>query len=232
MVVGAGASGWLLGSPLLATAPPLGLGIWRHWSVTRARAEARHRATGQAIEVVDALIQQLKGGRSLAQAVKATATARATGSVADVSNPLGPVLARLRAALDAGTGLEEALNRSVGWAPVATASHEAVAITMSTLLILVQRGGPALPALERLSGTLRSAAAVEEEVTVQTSQATASVLALAGMPVLSAVALTLLDHRLARFYLREPLGAACLLFAASASYTSWWWMHRIIRGRS
>lgn len=231
-VAGAGAAGWLLGSPILATAPPVGIGLWRHRASTSARAVARRREAQEAIDVVDALIQQLKGGRSLAEAVRATSTARATGTAAAAGAPLGPVLARLRAALDAGTGLEEALNRAVGWAPVGAAGHEPVALTLSTLLILVQRGGPALPALERLSSTLHASAAVDQEVTAQTSQATASVLALAGMPLLFAAVVTVLDHRIARFYLREPLGAFCLIFAGSSSYLSWWWMQRIIQGRS
>lgn len=143
-------------------------------------------------------------------------------------SPLAPVLARMGAALDAGTGLEAALHRAAGWVPAGARTDPGLALMFSTLLVLVQRGGPALPALERLSDTLRSGQAVDDETRVQASQATASAVALAGLPLLFVVGLALLDSRLARFYLFQPLGAVCLAVAGVLSYIGWWWMHRII----
>ncbi|MDH4363160.1 MAG: hypothetical protein OEY70_03605 [Acidimicrobiia bacterium] len=184
-----------------------------------------------------ALLQHLKAGSSLAQSLRAVTSAPSPsycpgpGPVRSAHPGPDEVLAGIRAAADAGAGLEMALARSaalaVGSGPVGDDGTR-VGLLVRTLLVLVQRGGPALPALERLDDTLRSARWVEQETAAHASQATASALALAALPALFVAALALLDADLARFYAFHPLGAACLSASALLAYVGWWWMHRLV----
>ncbi len=215
--------GWLAASPALALGLPLAVLGWRHWTTVAAVPVRRRRTADQTLALVDELIQALKAGRSLAQSLRSTAAGPTSGH-GSTSGELGLILTRLQAALDAGYGLEMALAQ----AAARSSADPGVGLTLNTLWVLVQRGGPAVPALERLNDTLRSAQWVEQETTVQASQATASALALAGLPALFVAALVALDHRLARFYGFEPLGAVCLITSGLLSYLGWWWMHRII----
>lgn len=99
---------------------------------------------------------------------------------------------------------------------------------MSTMAVLVERGGPALPSLERLSDTLRSSQALQAENEMQAGQATASSAALVALPGLFIAGLAVADERLRRFYFLEAGGAACLLGAGLLSYFGWWLMQRLI----
>ncbi len=101
-------------------------------------------------------------------------------------------------------------------------------LVSATLRILMERGGPALSSLERLSDTLRSADALREEARVQAAQATASATALALLPLVFATVLMAVDARLRSFYLHRPAGTACLLAAVTLGHGSWWLMQRLI----
>jgi tight adherence protein B len=188
------------------------------------RRQHHHALADEVPPFVDELIQQLKAGRSLAQALRTTLLASSFGGAAPraSSSPLHEALRPLHEALAAGTGLEEALRQVRGSAP------PEVELVVDTLGVLVHRGGAALPSLERLSDTLRSAQWVDSEVRAQAAQATASATVLAGLPALFVVGLAALDGRMAGFYLYEPAGAACLLAAAGLSYLAWWWMDSLV----
>lgn len=215
------AIGAAVGSPALVIGAPVGVVGWWHHRRLMVASVGRGAATDRTIELVAQLIQHLKGGHSLAQALRATATAHAGPAWATGPDQL---LARVRADADAGTGLEAALIR----AAASPGSDPAEGLLVRALVVLVQQGGPALPALERLDDTLRSARWVEQETGAQASQATASALALAALPALFVGALAVLDRSLARFYAFHPLGAVCLVGAALLAYTGWWWMQRIV----
>lgn len=225
------AVGLVAGSPLLVAGGPLAAGCAWHWR-RAATASAHHRAAAdRTIELVATLLQHLKAGRSLSQSLRAATSG--LGPAPGTPVPSGPdeVLARIRAAADAGAGMEMALARAAaGAAGSATAPDDGsgIGLLVRTLLVLVQRGGPSLPALERLDDTLRSARGVEQETAAQASQATASALALAALPALFVALLVLLDADLARFYAFHPLGTVCLTSSALLAYAGWWWMHRIV----
>lgn len=236
-LAGAGA-GLLAGSPTLLVGGPLVAGCAWHWRRVAAATAGRSAAADRTIELVAILLQHLKAGSSLSQALRAATPGPQPGS-----GPTGPglalsgpdaVLARIRAAADAGAGLEMALARvttgQAGSGPALAVGPDRSGATLlvRTLLVLVQRGGPALPALERLDDTLRSARWVEQEAAAQASQATASALALAVLPGLFVAVLAVLDADLARFYAFHPLGATCLTLSALLAYTGWWWMQRIV----
>lgn len=224
------AVGWWAGSPAAVIGVPLAVAMARHWATVTFRKTERARATALTLQLVDALIQQLKGGRSLSQSVRTAIELRLVGPGALFPTTL-PALTRLRAGLDAGAGLEVALGRAAGWLPgrpTRGSGDDGLRLTFATLAVLVQRGGPALPALERLDDTLRSAHWLEQEARVQAAQATTSAITLAALPVVFAGGLAVLEPDLARFYCFEPFGAACLVVSGLLSYLSWWWMHRII----
>ncbi|MEL7207301.1 MAG: hypothetical protein AAGK32_03555 [Actinomycetota bacterium] len=101
-------------------------------------------------------------------------------------------------------------------------------LVATTLQVLTRRGGRALPSLERLSDTLRSAHAMEREARAQAGQATASAALMVILPLAFAVALALIDDRLRTFYLWHPLGTACLAVAVALSHLGWWLMERTI----
>ncbi|MEZ5407775.1 MAG: hypothetical protein R2761_07105 [Acidimicrobiales bacterium] len=198
-----------------------------------AASAGRAASADRTIELVAALLQHLKAGSSLAQSLRAVTSGPGAGPRPVPSAHPGPdeVLAGIRAAADAGAGLEMALARAAARAAGAGmvgGDGGGVGLLVRTLLVLVQRGGPALPALERLDDTLRSARWVEQETAAQASQATASAQALAALPALFVAGLALLDADLARFYAFHPLGAACLTTSALLGYAGWWWMHRLV----
>lgn len=229
----AAAAGLVVGSPAMTVGGPLAAACTWHWRRMAAGAAGRRAAADRTIELVAVLLQHLKAGASLSQALRAATTRREAGG-GDAA-PLGgggsgpdDVLAGIRAAADAGAGLEMALARAGRRAGAGGSGATAAALLVRTLLVLVQRGGPALPALERLDDTLRSARWVDQETAAQASQATASALALAVLPALFVVVLAVLDADLARFYAFHPLGAVCLAGATLLAYAGWWWMHRII----
>lgn len=230
------AAGLVAGSPTLLVGGPLAAGCAWHWRRAAAVTAGRSAAADRTIELVAILLQHLKAGGSLSQSLRAATAGRLPGSGHAPAGCSGPdeVLARIRAAADAGAGLEMALARvaasraGAGPASAARQDRSGVTLLVRTLLVLVQRGGPALPALERLDDTLRSARWVEQETAAQASQATASALALAALPGLFVAVLALLDADLARFYAFHPLGAACLAVSALLAYAGWWWMHRIV----
>ncbi len=229
-------AGVLAGSPTLLVGGPLVAGCAWHWRRAAAAAARRRAAGDRTIELVAILLQHLKAGGSLSQSLRAATSGHQPATTAALACPSGPdeVLARIRVAADAGAGLEMALARvatsevGAGTAFAAGPDRSGVTLLVRTLLVLVQRGGPALPALERLDDTLRSARWVEQETAAQASQATASALALAALPGLFVAVLALLDADLARFYAFHPLGAACLVLSALLAYAGWWWMHRIV----
>lgn len=230
------AAGLLTGSPTLLVGGPLAAGCAWHQRRAAAITAGRSAAADRTIELVAILLQHLKAGGSLSQALRAATSGPRPSTSLATDGRSGPdeVLARIRAAADAGAGLEMALARvAANRAGVGTASADGqdrsgVTLLVRTLLVLVQRGGPALPALERLDDTLRSARWVEQETAAQAGQATASALALAALPALFVAVLALLDADLARFYGFHPLGAACLAASALLAYAGWWWMHRIV----
>ena len=216
-------AGMTIASPTLVVGPWLSAAAAMHWYLGTQRHDDRTRLLADLPPFVDALIQRLKAGGSLSQALRAT-----TGS-----RPVESHLVPLRSTLSAGLGLDAAVRRQrAHLAAAAPSDLQALHLFVNTIAVLVDRGGPALPSLERLNDTLRSVQWIDSEVETQAAQATASALVLAALPGLFVVGLIALDRRLMDFYLFQLSGAVCLTVAFALSYLGWWWMNRIIRGRS
>ncbi len=189
-----------LSSPTLAAGTPVVAGLWWHWS-RHAQSQALAEAKqAEVIDIVDRLIQHLKAGGSLRTALQATGGERLLDEVSApvTSNPGRP-----------GPGPE-------------------LRLFTTTITVLVERGGPALPSLERLSDVVRSSHALRAELDLHAGQATASVAALVALPGMFIGGLILIDDSLRRFYLFELGGTVCLLGALTLSYAGWWVMHRLI----
>ena len=208
-----------VGSPTGVVAPWLATAAALHCRAGSRRHHERRRLLADLPLFVDSLIQRLKAGGSLSQALRAT-----TGS-----GPVESHLLPLRSTLSAGLGLDVALRRQRTHLADDPQQSPPIHLLINTIAVLVSRGGPALPSLERLNDTLRSAQWIDSEVDTQAGQATASAMALAALPALFVVGLLMIDQRLLRFYLFEATGAVCLAVAGALSYLGWWWMNRIIR---
>ena len=215
------AAGVVAGSPALVVGPCFGLVAWSRWLRVESVDRRRRRLQAELPPYLDELAQRLGSGASLPQALRVTEG--------------GPTLDRwlvpLRVGLSIGLGLRcsiEVLRDRAAGEPGRPATLD---LLIDALHVLVVRGGPARPSLERLNDTVRSAAWIDSEARVQAGQANASAVLLAGLPILFAAGLALLDPRLARFYAFDPLGAACLLSAACLAYGGWRWMGRLTRPR-
>ncbi len=213
--------GLVIGSPTLVVGPWLVAVAWRR-SRRSAAVDADDRLLHAALPpFLDALAQRLAAGSSLRQALQET--------------PAPPALAtRLRpmtVGLSLGLGLDASIRALRPHPAPDPARSAALELMVDTLGLLVTSGGPALPSVERLNDTIRSAARVDDEVRVNAGQATASAALLAALPFLFAAGLATLDPRLAHLYLYEPMGAACLAVAFGLSWGGWRWMGHLARPR-
>ena len=206
-------------SPTLAVGPWFVLFAWVRFVRLSSIEAGQRRVLDELPPFLDALAQRLAAGGSLAQALQETPAAPA----------LAARLKPLHTGLSLGLGLERSIRLLRARLSEDAARPSALVLLVDTLDVLATRGGPALSSLERLNDTIRSAAWVEAEVRLQAGQATASAAVLAGLPFLFAGGLAALDHRLANLYLRQPIGAGCLLVAFSLSTIGWRWMTRLVR---
>lgn len=213
------AAGVFLRSPLVAVAGPLVMLLARAEQRRRRRRRSEAERAEALPAAVDHLIQQLRSGASLRQACGSLGGDRGPGSV-----PGGgpPPLAALVDALASGSTLADG-------ARVLTGDRDrSVHLVGMTLEVLAANGGPAVPALQRLRHTLMGRVHRRRRAEAQAAQALASAGLLVAAPVVFAIVLAVAEPALARFYLREPLGAVCGTAALLLSGMGWWWMQRIV----
>lgn len=217
VVLAAMVTGLTLRLPVLASAGPVAIGFLAVELERRERrARDRRRQAGLPV-VVDTMIQQLRSGTGLRTACVAPV---AVGpEVVEMLRPLVAALERQRPLREAVSGLQaEATNR--GW-------HDAQ-LFAATLAALVDRGGPAVPALQRLRLTLMGAVEARSRAESQAGQARASAALLAGAPALFALVVAVADTKVGHFYLREPAGGLCVAVALLLSMGGWRWMNRVV----
>lgn len=208
-------AGLSLRVPVLALAAPVAIRIATIELEQRERRAAdRRRRIGLPI-VVDAMVQQLRAGSGLR--VVCAAPPAVGAEVDAVLRPLIDSLGRQDSLREAVAQLQaEASKRR--W-------HDAQ-LFAATLAALVDRGGPAVAALQRLRLTLIGAVEAGSRAESQAGQAQASAALLAGAPALFALVVALADTDVGHFYLREPLGGLCVTAALLLSYSGWRWMSR------
>jgi Flp pilus assembly protein TadB len=85
-----------------------------------------------------------------------------------------------------------------------------------------------VPALQRLRHTLILATQSRQQADAEAGQAMASAGLLVAAPAIFAVAVGALDRAVARLYLYEAAGVACVLAALLLSFFGWSWMQRLM----
>lgn len=201
-------TGVVVGSPVVAvTGSVLAVVGLVEWRRHRGRRVVAARAAALPL-AVDHLLHQLRSGASLRQACR--------GVEAELLQPLVIALERGATLVDAA--------RVLGAGPV----DPSVRLVATTLEVLAANGGPAVPALQRLRHTLVGRAHRRHRAEAQAASALASAALLALAPALFALVLSGVEPTLARFYLREPLGAVCATASVLLSLAGWLWIQRSI----
>ncbi len=210
------ASAIWLGSPTVAVGGP-----WALWAIRRQSRTARRRARRrsldrQLIDAVDATILHLRSGRPLAVAFQ-LALADEAGSA------LGLLSESFVDHTRSGARFDESLDQLAS-----TSVEPGLRLLAATVSTLSTSGGTAVSSLERLNDTLRARSSAANEAHAQAAQATASAVVMASLPLLFGCVVALIEPQLADFYLRNPVGTACVIASATLTTVGWLWMERVI----
>ncbi|MEM9651876.1 MAG: hypothetical protein AAGA65_07250 [Actinomycetota bacterium] len=122
---------------------------------------------------------------------------------------------RMIAGLRSGSSLAQVHREADGL------SHQLLAVTVDQLL---HKGGPAIPALQRLRHTLVGRVNGRRRARAESAQALVSAGLLLVAPVVFAVAVAAVDPAMARFYRSDPVGAVCVFVAVALAGVGWFWM--------
>lgn len=210
--VGVEVGAWVGHSPTLGMAVPTVL-VLAHRATLRMRVKSHRQRMKSALPAfADELAQQLRSGGSL------------TGSlfrVAHASPQMKQELAGVLSAMAAGERLEVALQK-------VEPNDEAVRLVLVTIGLLATTGGPAAETVERMGENVRAVIASEEEAKALAGQGTASAFVLGVLPLVFAVLAAFGDSQIARFYVFEWLGAACVTVSILLTGASWFWMETLM----
>ncbi|MFT7599353.1 MAG: tight adherence protein B [Acidimicrobiales bacterium] len=180
-----------------------------------ARIAAR-RLNLDLVSMADEMVLSLRSGGSLSSSFL-----EAAASTGECAAHYAPVLG----AVEAGMSLGQALDQfGVDEGP------KPLDLFATSLAVLVHSGGPAVVALERLGEGLRATLAADGERHTQSSQAMASAVVLAVLPVVFAGSVAWVEPAARQFYLRTPFGGVCLMAMLGLTGTSWLWMQSIAGG--
>lgn len=220
--------GLIVGSPSLVVAGPLvWVGCLSMYRTSRRRKQTRANER-ELLATVDQIAHELRSGNSLATAFtlacKYSSTAKGEKSYSsETASSLGAVAD----AVAAGERLEVSLERMLE-DEQENGTTSALRLLAIAVVVLVESGGPAGPAIERLSEMLRARQAGLDEVRTQASQANASAAVLAVLPLVFALLLAGADHRIARFYFSSLLGAACIVGSLLLVAAGWTWIQKMV----
>lgn len=159
----------------------------------------------------DALARELRSGTSLGSALRT------------VRPPDGSSLDEIPHRLARGVPLAEALT-------VATRTPDEQA-ALTVLAACADHGGPAAQPLDRVAGMLRRRAADAAERAVHSAQARLSAFVMTLLPGVVLV-LLLTTSPSVRAVTATPAGVFVIVLGLVANALGWWWMRRIIVGRS
>lgn len=135
-------------------------------------------------------------GASVAQAFEAVAVG---------GGPWGPGARRLVRRVQAGAGVQPAVD---AWAD--EEPDPALGLLADALAISGATGGSHLRAVDAVIDAVRDRAALQREVRALASQAQTSALVLVLLPLAFAVAVAVFDPRVRAFYLAVPVGPLCV----------------------
>jgi len=167
--------------------------------------------------LLDELASAVRAGHSIPSALKV--------SVEQVEGPLSSDLEAVCARLDTGLPLAGALQQ---WA----ADHpkvRSIQIVAAALTLAATSGGTVASAIESVAETVRSELAIQAETSALASQAYASAVLVALLPVFFATVAAATDPGTVRFFLGSRVGLACLVLGTATDAAGWYWMRRIIK---
>jgi tight adherence protein B len=160
----------------------------------------------------------------LARAVRGGATLRQ--SVLDVAPPAAVAghIEGVRLQLERGASLRSALE-----------PRPPVPVHLDLVLVVLRacavHGGPPSEPIDRAAAALRQRAAVIADRRAQSAQAHMSAVVMTLLPGIL-LAVLLVTSASVRAALTTSAGLAVVGLGAAANLTGWWWMRRLIRGRS
>lgn len=176
--------------------------------------------------------RHVRSGSSLTHAVALAADAvdangyRSSGGGADSATPApSSVPAALRALaedLDRGTALGAAVDRQ------SPCGVPAIDLALTAVATCAAIGGPAAPALERVATTLRTRAALTDEIATQSAQARLSAMVLTLVPVALLIVLVCADGDV-RLQLQRPVGISTIVAGAAFNLAGWLWIRHLTR---
>jgi len=181
------------------------------WS-WRDRGSARYDAAVPLL--LDDAATGLRAGSSLLMALRAAGGRAPAALAADVGALVDSV--------EQGGALAEELRR---WS--ARQPRPAVHLASAALAVGARTGGRQGRALDAVAETLRDRAAVRREAVALATQARASALVMAVIPLVFAVAAAVLDPRVGHVLVHTPLGIGCLLGGLALDGVAGLWMNRI-----
>ena len=173
--------------------------------------QARDRAMP---ELLEALARAVRGGSSVAQAVSDTPAPPALA--ADIGS--------LRRSLAHGVSAPEVFAE---WR-VAASSHS-VRLGAAALELAASGGGAMARALDAVASSLRERQAIQGEIRALSSQAQASALVIAALPVGFAALAAVTEPRVLVFLVTTPVGGACLASGLVLEVAGGVWMRQITR---
>lgn len=213
--------GLLIRSPLFAVVGPLAF-IWiRRVANLRTVGRVQESDEIELLAFVDALGHELRSGSSLARAFSDCCPVSIEDDMNDSQHRLAVAAGEVRS----GERLRTALNHMlVG----ESQPSDELRLLSIAILVLIEFGGPAAPAVDRLASTLRSQHAAVQSKRVQASHATASASLLGALPLVFGLILMATDEALANFYVFSPGGTVCVAGALLLVAAGWEWMDWLV----
>jgi tight adherence protein B len=187
----------------------------------RLAARRRRHREAELAAALPELLERVAGELRAGAAPLAAMAGAADGP--DLPEGLSADLARvIERAEEEGVGV--ALS---GWA--AERPLPAVNAAAAALMVAVEAGGPAVPALDGLAAGLRDRHDVVQEVAALSAQARMSALVVGAAPVVSLGLSLVADPRVARTLAGTAPGRACLLAGTALEGLAALWIRRIVR---
>ncbi len=212
-VLAAAAGGSVVPAGAMESSPPA-LPVPR--ILERVRRPFEERAVGRSLpELLEALARSLRAGMSVRSAIDHASEM--------IDGPLGDDLRAMVIRLEHGASLELVLRR---WA---RERHrvKGVRLAGAAIVLAAQTGGSVAGAIDGVADTIRGELALEAEVRSLASQAQASALLVAVLPLGFGLIAGLADPQTLSYMTTTRIGLACLFGGVALDLAGFVWMRRI-----
>jgi tight adherence protein B len=186
--------------------------LWKRYSESRAKA----RKEEEVLEFIDSLIQSLRSGLSLQQALEQ--------SREDLGNEMRRDLIPILKELHMGAGLEESLSRAA-----ASQDIPSLRLTLTVLALLHSRGGDLPRILERLRKRVAEGVEVRREARILTSQSRASGYLVSALPPVFLLIQGALNPKSLQPLLATPAGNLMIVVGLLLNAAAFVFIRRIVR---